>query len=104
MTTLDLDFSARPVVLIRGRQFVLLDDVRTALGLQLLAAGDMTSLMSTTDPDPEAERTVPAWYDGSGVCYVRHRGSPPRRLPVTGLPLWIGVDVQGELSQLLMPA
>jgi hypothetical protein len=101
MTTLDFDFSARPVLFVRDRLFVLLDDVRPALGVQHLLAADMSSLLSPTDAILREEYTVPVWYDGSGVCYVRRRGLEPRRLPVTDLPLWIGVNAQGEFGQRL---
>lgn len=103
MTNHDFAFVPRPVVLVRNRQYVLLDDLRPALGVQLLAAADLTSLTATSEHHHE-EATMPVWYDGSGVCYVRHGASAPRRLPVTDLPLWIGLDLRGGIGQLLMPA
>ncbi|MDB4898719.1 MAG: hypothetical protein JWN53_527 [Gemmatimonadetes bacterium] len=46
---------------------------------------------------------MPVWYDGSGVCCVRHRSTKAHRLPVVHLPLWIGID-NGGLGQQLAAA
>ena len=102
MPSLAFDFRNRPVLSIRNRRYVVLTDLQPALGLQLLPVGDVTTLlaMDSAREDPDS---VPVWYDGSGVCYVRGPVGPPVRLPVTDLPLWVGVDARGGLSQLLQP-
>jgi hypothetical protein len=99
-TTYDLDFSARPVVVVRNRVYVLLGDLRPALGIQWLPAADVTRLAPSAGVLQPEGSTVPAWYDGSGMCYVRHRSTKPYRLPVVDLPLWIGVDSGGIGQQL----
>jgi hypothetical protein len=103
LKTLDLDFSARPVVLVHQRLFVLLDDLRPALGIQWLPAADVTMLASPVGKMHREGTTVPVWYDGSGVCYVRHRSPKAQRLPVVDLPLWIGID-NGALGQQMAAA
>jgi hypothetical protein len=103
LTTFDLEFSARPVVLVRNRVFVLLGDLRPALGIQWLPAADVTPLVHPARVPHQDDATVPVWYDGSGVCYVRHRSTKPQRFPVVDLPLWIGID-NGGLGQQLVAA
>lgn len=98
----DFSFVPRPVVRVGDRPYLLLDDLRPTLGVQLLAVADLTSLMGVAAPVEDA--SVPVWYDGSGVCYVRSGSAAPRRLPVVDLPLWIALDVRGGLGQILMPA
>jgi hypothetical protein len=100
LTTFDLEFAARPVVLVRNRLFVLLGDLRPALGVQWLPAADVTPLVPPAGALRQEGSTVPVWYDGTGVCYVRHRSTKPHRLPVVDLPLWIGVDNGGFGQQL----
>jgi hypothetical protein len=98
LPTFDLPFSARPVVLVRNRVFVLLGDLRPALGIQWLPAADVTPMVPRAAVRQQEDTTVPVWYDGSGVCYVRQRSTKPHRLPVVDLPLWIGID-NGGLGQ-----
>jgi hypothetical protein len=100
LTTFDLGFSARPVVLVRNRVFVLLGDLRPALGVQWLPAADVTPMVPRASALQQEDATVPVWYDGSGVCYVRHRSTKPHRLPVVDLPLWIGIENVGLGQQL----
>lgn len=103
LTTLDFDYSARPVVLVEQRLFVLLDDLRPTLGIQWLPAADVTRLASPAGGMHREGTTVPVWYDGSGVCYVRHRSPKPQRLPVVDLALWIGIG-NGALGQQMVAA
>jgi hypothetical protein len=103
LPTFDLPFSARPVVLVRNRAFVLLGDLRPALGIQWLPAADVTPMVPRAVVRQQEDATVPVWYDGSGVCYVRQRSAKPHRLPVVDLPLWIGID-NGGLGQQLVAA
>jgi hypothetical protein len=103
LTTFDLEFSARPVVLVHRRLYVLLGDLRPTLGIQWLPAADVTGLASAASRVQQDGTTVPVWYDGSGICYVRHRNPKPHRLPVVDLPLWIGVD-NGALGQQMAAA
>jgi hypothetical protein len=100
LTTFNLEFSARPVVLVRNRLFVLLGDLRPVLGIQWLPAADVTPMVAPTAVLRQEDTTVPVWYDGSGVCYVRHRSTKPHRLPVVDLPLWIGIDTGGRGQEL----
>src|SRR5690348_16367100 len=104
MPTLDFEFIDRPIVIVRDRRYVLLDDLRPAIGIQLLPAADVTSIVTPDVALPLDGATVPVWYDGSGVCYVRPAGSAPQRVLVTDMPLWIGLDVQGGLARLLETA
>jgi hypothetical protein len=99
LTTFDLEFSARPVVLVRNRLFVLLGDLRPALGIQWLPAAEVTPLVSPARVQQQERATVPVWYDGAGVCYVRNHSTKPQRLPVVDLPLWVGVDNAGVGQQ-----
>jgi hypothetical protein len=100
LTTFDLQFSSRPVVLVRNRLFVLLGDLRPVLGMQWLPAADVTPMVPRTAVRQQEDATVPVWYDGSGVCYVRPRSTKPQKLQVVDLPLWIGIDNGGVGQQL----
>jgi hypothetical protein len=100
LTTLDLEYSSRPCVLVRNRLFVLLGDLRPTLGIQWLPAADVTPMLPPATALRHEGATVPVWYDGSGVCYVRNRSTKPLRVPVVDLPLWIGVDNGGLAQQL----
>jgi hypothetical protein len=100
LTTFEQAFSARPVVSVRSRLFVLLDDLKPALGMQWLRAVDVTTLLTTAGTPQQEGTTVPVWYDGSAVCYVRHRSKKPHQLPVIDLPLWVGVGTGGLGGQL----
>lgn len=102
MSQHDFSFVPRPVVRVGDRPYLLLDDLRPTLGVQLLAAADLTSLLGMVAQDECG--SVPVWYDGSGVCYVSDGSSAPRRLPVVDLPLWIALDIRRGLGQMMMPA
>lgn len=104
MPTLEFGFRDRPLVTVRDRHYVLLDDLQPMLGTQLVPAADVTALLPGGRAHAGSATSVPAWYDGSGVCYVRTSSGPPSRVSVTDLPLWVGLDVQGGLAQLLQPA
>lgn len=100
---LDFEFSPRPVLALRDRCYVLLADLQPMLGIQLLPAADITALLSSNGEALDS-RSVAVWYDGSGVCYVRVASNPPSRVGVIDVPLWVGLDVQGGVAQLLQQA
>lgn len=101
MPSLNFEFADRPVILVRDRLFVLLTDLRPNLGIQLLAAADVTAVLASDAPRFSDSATIPVWYDGSGVCYIRPPGTGASRVTVTDLPIWVGLDVQGGLASLL---
>lgn len=104
MTTLDFAFPDRPVVSIRGRRYVLLDDLQPVIGVQLLAAADVTALMPASEVDANGSASVPTWYDGSGVCYVRPGSGAPARVGVIDLPMWVAPGLRGGVAQITHPA
>lgn len=90
---MDFEFVDRPVMAAEGRQFVLLDDIQLALGIQTVRVAEISALQGALRGGAGLPVRAPVWFDGSGVCYVRLGPSRPIRVSVEVLPVWVAAEL-----------
>lgn len=90
---MDFEFVERPVMITHAREFVVLDDIQLAVGIQAVRVAEITGLRGTSRGATDDVARVPVWFDGSGVCYVRLGTSRPVRVGVEVLPVWVAAEL-----------
>ena len=93
LTAMDFEFVERPVMAAHAREFVVLDDIQLAVGIQTVRVAEITALRATSRGAAGDVARVPVWFDGSGVCYVRLGTSRPVRIGVEVLPVWVAAEL-----------
>lgn len=92
LAAMDFEFVERPVMVAHARQFVVLDDIQLAVGIQAVRVAEITALRGTSRGADGVAR-VAVWFAGSGVCYVRIGASRPVRISVEVLPVWVAAEL-----------